>query len=492
MDHRDNEYSGQSPNFIILGDGGTQDEKETASQTEQDSACRTQPVQSHQDGQNTYSGYSGSAGDFSSAGSSAFFGDSGSSDAEGGFTSAGNAGGSEGCAGQDDCTYAYRSSDGVSYRIRGRKRQPKQPREPKYITRKAFVITLICCMLATSGLTIAGYNVLAQMGIGSTTKTVSATNYTLAKATGSEKSVEEIIAMNENAVVEIRTESVSMDHWMQNYVTEGAGSGVIVDTKGYVLTCNHVVEGSSKITIRLKDGTECDASLVGADSQNDIAVLKINATNLTAASYGDSSELSVGDLVVAIGNPLGELGGTASQGIISALDRELTIDGKTLNLLQTDASINPGNSGGGLFDQYGNLIGIVVAKSTGSDVEGLGFAIPINAAAEIAKDLIENGHVTGRAAIGISIYDASSAEKALQYGVRMTGVYIAEVTGSEAKKAGLQAGDMIYYVDDTQITSSADLTSVLSGHKPGDKVKITVIRDNQTIEVEVKLSEATE
>ena len=200
----------------------------------------------------------------------------------------------------------------------------KKKKEPKYITRKAFVITLICCMIATSGLTIAGYNLASQMGMGSTTKTVSATNYTLAKATGSEKSVEEIIAQNENAVVEIRTESVSSDSWMQNYVTEGAGSGVIIDTKGYILTCAHVVENSNKITVKLKDGTECEAEIVGMDSQNDIAVIQINAKNLTAATYGDSSELSVGDLVVAIGNPLGELGGSATTGIISALDREPT------------------------------------------------------------------------------------------------------------------------------------------------------------------------
>ncbi len=161
-------------------------------------------------------------------------------------------------------------------------------------------------MIATSGLTIAGYTLASNMGVGGTSKTVSATNYTLAKATGSEKSVQEIIAQNENAVVEIKTEAVSRDNWMQNYVTEGAGSGVIVDTKGYILTCAHVVEGSNKIMVTLKDGTELEATLVGMDSQNDIAVIKIKANNLTAATYGDSSELSVGSLVVAIGNPLGK------------------------------------------------------------------------------------------------------------------------------------------------------------------------------------------
>lgn len=369
----------------------------------------------------------------------------------------------------------------------------KKKKEPKYITRKAFVITLICCMLATSGLTIGGYTLLSDNGIISGGgKTVSATNYTLAKATGSEKSVQEIIAQNENAVVEIRTESVAMDNWLQNYVTQGAGSGVIVDTKGYILTCNHVIDGASKITVTLKDGTELEAKVVGGDSQNDVAVLKVNAKNLTAATYGDSSKLSVGDMVVAIGNPLGQLGGSASSGIISALDRTITVEGREMTLLQTDTSINPGNSGGGLFDQYGNLIGIVVAKSSGSDVEGLGFAIPIAKAAEIAKDLIENGHVTNRAAIGISVLDASSAEVAMQYGLRITGVYVQEVTGDEAKKAGFKAGDMIYYVGDTKIENQASLVSALNKHKPGDKIKVTVIRENQTVEITTTLIEATE
>ena len=373
-----------------------------------------------------------------------------------------------------------------------RPKQKKQKKEPRFVTRKAFVISLICCMIGTSALTIGGYTLASNLGIGNTTKQVSATNYTLAKATGSEKSVQEIIAQNENAVVEIRTESVSRDAWLQNYVTEGAGSGVIVDTKGYILTCNHVIENANKIVVTLKDGTELEASLVGADAQNDIAVLKVKANNLTAASYGDSSEMQVGDMVVAIGNPLGELGGSASSGIISALDRTITVDNREMTLMQTDTSINPGNSGGGLFDQYGNLIGIVVAKSTGSYVEGLGFAIPITKAAEIAKDLIENGHVTGRPAIGITIVDASDAETAMQFGLRMTGVYVKEVNGEEAKAAGFKAGDMIYYVGDTKIENQAGLTGALNKYKPGDKVKITVIRDNETVELTTKLIESAQ
>lgn len=382
--------------------------------------------------------------------------------------------------------YEHINVDNPGFEQAGKGRKKKK--EPKYVTMRAFVITLIICMLATSGLTIAGYTAATNMGITSTTKRVSATNYSLAKATGSEKSIEEIIAMNENAVVEIRTETVATDFWLQNYITEGAGSGVIIDTKGYIITNNHVIENANKITVTLKDGTELPATLVGTDTQNDIAVIKINATNLTAATYGDSGELSVGDLVVAIGNPLGELGGTATTGIISALDRELTIDNNTLNLLQTDASINPGNSGGGLFDQYGHLVGVVVAKSSGSDVEGLGFAIPINTAAEVAKDLIANGSVK-RAAIGISILDASDAQVAMQYNLRYTGVYIQEVNSSKAKKAGLKEGDLIYYFEDVPIQTATDLTGSLAKYKPGDVVNLTVIRDGKTIDIEVELVE---
>lgn len=379
---------------------------------------------------------------------------------------------------------------GIYYQESDQKRKKKK--EPKYITRKAFVLSMIFCMVLTSALTIGGYTIASQWGVGSTTKRISATNYTLEKATGSEKTIEEIVAMNENAVVEIRTESVSLDIWMQNYVTEGAGSGVIVDTKGYILTCNHVVEGASKITITLKDGTELNAKIVGTDVDNDLAVLKVNATNLVAATYGDSEELSVGDLAVAIGNPLGELGGTASQGIISALDRELTVENKNLTLLQTDASINPGNSGGGLFDQYGHLIGIVVAKSSGSDIEGLGFAIPINTAAEIAKALIEGGAVESgnKASIGIQVVEITDAQMAMQYDVQYTGVYVQEVTSKKAKKAGLKSGDMIYYFEDSKIETFDDLSKAISKHQPGDEVTITVIRDNKTIDIEIELVES--
>ena len=219
----------------------------------------------------------------------------------------------------------------------------------------------------------------------------------------------------------------------------------------------------------------------------DVAVIKVDATGLQPITMGDMSNVNVGDAVVAIGNPLGTLSGTATEGIVSALEREITLDGKQMTLIQTSASINPGNSGGGLFDQYGNLIGIVVAKSSGSDVEGLGFAIPCDKVAKVAKSLIENGYVEGRPQAGITIIDLTDPSTAMQYGATITGVYIKDVTGKNAKKAGLKSGDLIYYVDETKITSSAQLVALIQSHEVGDVLTFTVIRDNDMYKVDVEL-----
>lgn len=356
----------------------------------------------------------------------------------------------------------------------------KKKKEPVYVTRKTLVIVLIFAMIlsATVG---AGAYAIAMSTFGGTTidKSISTTNYNLAENTGSSLSVQEIVAKNENSVVAITTESVSTDSWLGQYVTEGAGSGVIISEDGYIITNNHVIDGASSIKVTLNDGSEIEAELVATDEQTDIAVIKIEKTGLTPANFGESSSLNVGDLAVAIGNPLGQLAGSATEGIISGLEREITLDGRTMKLIQTSASINPGNSGGGLFDQYGNLIGIVVAKSSGSNVEGLGFAIPSDLAKKISSSLIESGYVEGRAAAGISILDLTDSAKAMQYGVQITGVYIAEINGKNAKKSGLEVGDMVYYLDDTKISSGAQLISLIQEHNPGDEVTFTVVRNNE-------------
>ena len=364
-------------------------------------------------------------------------------------------------------------------------------KEPKYVTRKMFVIVLIICMILSAFIGAACY-ALAMSTFGGTTvdKTIKTTNYNLARSTGSVLSIQEIIAKNENSVVAISTETVETDFWAGQYVTEGAGSGVIYSEDGYVITNNHVISGASNIKVTLHNGTEYTANVVAADSMTDVAVLKIDATGLPAVTFGDMANVNEGDAVVAIGNPLGTLSGTATEGIVSALEREITLDGKQMTLIQTSASINPGNSGGGLFDQYGNLIGIVVAKSSGSDVEGLGFAIPCDKVASVAKSLIENGYVEGRPQAGITIVDLTDANAAMRAGVAITGVYIKDVTGNNAKKAGLKAGDLIYYLDDTKITSSAQLVSLIQKHNIGDEVTFTVVRDNEMIKISLQLEES--
>ncbi|MBQ9708959.1 MAG: trypsin-like peptidase domain-containing protein [Firmicutes bacterium] len=237
-----------------------------------------------------------------------------------------------------------------------RPKKAKTPSQPVTLTRKSLAL-LLAGMMVIAVLFGGGSSVLANTLLDSGSKTPAAevqdTNtsgaYTLEDATESKMSIAQITAKTKDSVVEIRTESVASDSWMQQYVTEGAGSGVIISSDGYIMTNNHVIEGARKITVTTSDEKEYSAKLIGTDSTNDVAVIKIDAEGLAAATYGNSDQINVGDLAVAIGNPLGELGGTVTSGIISALDRELSIDGKTMRLLQTDSSINPGNSGGGLF-----------------------------------------------------------------------------------------------------------------------------------------------
>ena len=367
----------------------------------------------------------------------------------------------------------------------------KKKNAPQYVTRKAFVITLILAMVFSAAIGAGAY-ALAMSVFGGTTidKSITTTNYNLAESSGSTISIQEIVAKNENSVVAIVTESVSTDSWLGQYVTKGAGSGVIISEDGYIVTNNHVIDGASTITVTLHDGTEAEASLVATDEQTDVAVIKIDKSGLTPVEFGDSSKLNVGDLTVAIGNPLGTLAGSATEGIVSGLEREITLDGKTMTLIQTSASISPGNSGGGLFDQYGNLIGIVVAKSASSEAEGLGFAIPSDLVKSVSDSLIKNGYVEGRPAAGITITDLTNASDAMKYGVQITGVYIVDVTGKNAQKAGLQKGDMIYYLDDTKITSGSQLINLIQKHQIGDKVTFTVVRDNKLVEIKLVLEDS--
>ncbi|WP_054743226.1 S1C family serine protease [Cellulosilyticum ruminicola] len=308
--------------------------------------------------------------------------------------------------------------------------------------------------------------------------------------TGSSLSVVEVASIAADSVVEITTEIATNGRHMQQFIAEGAGSGVVVSKEGYIVTNNHVINGASKITVRLRNGETYEATLVGTDSKTDVALLKIQGATLTPASLGDSDQLQVGELAVAIGNPLGQLGGTVTNGIISALDREITLDGQTMNLLQTNAAINPGNSGGGLFNDQGQLVGLVVAKSAGSDVEGLGFAIPVNEVKNIVNELMNNGYVTGRPVLGVSVLQVDSLQTAMQYRLNRMGVYIQGLTpGTNSEKSGLAVGDCILAIDNQEVTDTADISKILQDKKVGDTVKMTISRDGQMLTKNLVLSE---
>ena len=276
----------------------------------------------------------------------------------------------------------------------------------------------------------------------------------------------------------------------------GSGSGVIITSDGYIVTNNHVVEGGQNIRVCLQDGSEYEATLIGTDSYSDLAVIKIDATGLPAATLGTSSNMTVGDPVFAIGNPLGVLSSSVSQGIISGLDRTINVDGHNMTLMQTDAAVNPGNSGGGLFNANGELIGIVNAKSYGLDVEGIGFAIPMDTAKSIIMDLIDLGYVTGRPYLGISMQDVAlcfgsgySSNPFFSFGGNyVTGVQVVAVEeGSPAQNAGLQVNDVIVGLDDQEITGTSQLSALLYEYKVGDTVTISVLRGNETQQLSVTL-----
>lgn len=367
------------------------------------------------------------------------------------------------------------------------------------LTRGGIITLIIGCMLISSvfgfgGAMVAGSAWVNGQNAGvENTSNAKTTGFDLEDATGSEMTVQEITAATLDSVVEIKTESVQTESFLGQYVTEGAGSGVIIKSDGYIITNNHVISGASKIMVTTSDEMEHEAKVVGADADNDVAILKINAKNLPAATMGNSDQLNVGDLAVAIGNPLGELGGTVTAGIISALDRSISIDGKTMSLLQTDTSINPGNSGGGLFNQYGQLIGVVVAKSSGSGVEGLGFAIPINTAASVADQLIENGYVKGKPSTGMAYQEQTSQDSFFGsfFGESSVSVYIAEVNSPNARKAGFQTGDLVKSVDGQEIDCFDTLSAIITSHQVGDTVTYVVVRDGRTLEIELVLGEKT-
>lgn len=359
-------------------------------------------------------------------------------------------------------------------------KKPKKQRKP--ISRGGIAIALAVTMVFSCGLGFGGGYLANKVNTSTSgslniTKTSNSGTTTTASSTSTANSTSEIVKKTADSVVEISTESVVTGSFAQQYVQQGAGSGVIISQDGYILTNNHVINGANSVKVRLRDSTEYDATIIGSDSDNDIALLKVSATGLSPATFGDSNSLAVGDYVVAIGNPLGELGGTVTDGIISALARKVTIEDTQMTLLQTNAQVNPGNSGGGLFNANGELVGIVNAKQSATEVEGIAFAIPINNVLDILSDLKEYGYVTGKVDLGIDFTDITSDETAFYYGVNQTGCYVLSVdSGSNAEKAGVTRGDLVTKVNDTDVSSSSDITAALEKAEVGDTVTFTVSR----------------
>lgn len=359
-------------------------------------------------------------------------------------------------------------------------KKPKKQRKP--ISRGGIAIALAVTMVFSCGLGFGGGYFANKVNTSTSgslniTKTSNSGTTTTASSTSKANSTSEIVKKTADSVVEISTESVVTGSFAQQYVQQGAGSGVIISQDGYILTNNHVINGANSVKVRLRDSTEYDATIIGSDSDNDIALLKVNATGLSPATFGDSNSLAVGDYVVAIGNPLGELGGTVTDGIISALARKVTIEDTQMTLLQTNAQVNPGNSGGGLFNANGELVGIVNAKQSATEVEGIAFAIPINNVLDILSDLKKYGYVTGKVDLGIDFTDITSDETAFYYGVNQTGCYVLSVdSGSNAEKAGVTRGDLVTKVNDTDVSSSSDITAALEKAEVGDTVTFTVSR----------------
>ena len=305
----------------------------------------------------------------------------------------------------------------------------------------------------------------------------------------------EVYAQNVNSTVGITT-SITTNYFGYQTTGAAAGSGFILTADGYILTNYHVVESSDSIKVTTYDGTSYDAQLIGYDESNDIAVLKIDATDLTPVVLGDSDTLNVGDSVVAIGNPLGELTFSLTTGVVSALDRPVTFStGSTMNLIQTDCAINSGNSGGALFNLYGEVIGITNAKyssssaSSEASIDNIGFAIPIDQVRSIFESIITNGYIV-KPYIGVSVQNVSSESQ--QLGLPQ-GAAVAEVVAdSPAEASGLQVNDIITAVNGTAITGSTDLVNTVKGAAIGDELTLSVYRQGKEMELTLTVGEKTQ
>ena len=373
--------------------------------------------------------------------------------------------------------------------------EPPRKKQSLFKTTAAKVIAIVlACAIIGTGCGFGG----AALYRSSTRQTVTLQQSDRAPVTVSVKQVDgqtkmepaEVYASTVNSVVSINTTaSAGINIFGQTVETASAGSGFIISPDGYIVTNYHVVKGATSVKVTLYNGDTYDAAVIGGDSDYDVAIIKINAGGLPAVTLGNSADVNVGDTVLAIGNPLGELTFSMSQGIVSCCDRAINVDGTPVNMIQVDASINPGNSGGPLVNLYGEVVGIVSAKYSSysnTTVEGLGFAIPISDVQAIITDIIENGQVTGKAYMAIKA-GTMTEQMAAQYNIDITeGVFVYSTeSGGAGEKAGLQLGDVITKLNDTAITSMTDLTMAKKGYKAGDTVTLTVYRGGEYITLEL-------
>ena len=352
---------------------------------------------------------------------------------------------------------------------------------------------VLACVVAGGA---AGYGgaALAKGGSGSGTainesdRTVTAVE--VKKVDGKTKmQPAEVYASTVNSTVSINCSSQSTNIFGQTTQSASSGSGFIISEDGYIVTNYHVINGASSVKVTLYNGDTYDATVIGGDSDYDVAVLKINATGLTPVTLGNSADVNVGDSVLAIGNPLGELTFSMSGGYVSSCNRAINVDGTPFNMIQVDCSINPGNSGGPLMNLYGEVVGIVSAKYSSyasQSVEGLGFAIPINDVAAMIQDIMTNGYVSNKAYLGITP-GTMNEQMAAQYRYDVTkGVFIYSVEdGSAADKAGLKMGDVIMKIDGTDVGSYQDLVALKKKYSAGDESTFTIYRDGKQQEVSV-------
>lgn len=366
---------------------------------------------------------------------------------------------------------------------------PAQPKKHHRGAGRVAALILSCAVISAA----CGFGgaILAQNGSSTGKTTVQQSNRTattvnVKKVDGQTlMSPAEVYASTVNSVVSINCSAVSTNIFGQQTESASSGSGFIYTADGYIVTNQHVVANASSINVTLYNGDTYPATLVGSDSDYDVAVLKIDAKDLPAVTLGNSTDVNVGDTVMAIGNPLGELTFSMSSGIVSCVNRAINVEGTPFNMIQVDASINPGNSGGPLMNLYGEVVGIVSAKYSSyadTTVEGLGFAIPINDVQSIISDIMENGSVTDKAYMAITA-GTMTQQMAAQYKINATeGVFVYSVEdGGAGDKAGLKLGDVITKLNDTQITSMEDLSAAKKNFKAGDTVTLTVLRDGQEI-----------